>query len=64
MVSWQTLVSIAFDIAEQKGAQFDGIEEGGAFLNDLSAVWQTDKAQIKQMTEQQARDYLQDLVEA
>jgi len=64
MVSWQTLVSIAFDIAEQKGAQFDGIEEGGKFLNDLSAVWQTDKAQIKQMTEQQARNYLQDLVEA
>jgi len=64
MVTWQTLVSIAFDIAQEKGAEFQNIEDGGGFLSDLSSVWEQDKDRLKQMTEQQARDYLQDLVEA
>lgn len=64
MVSWQTFVSIAFDTAEQKGAQFENIDEGGKFMSDLAMVWQQDKEQYKQMTEQQARDLLDDLVEA
>lgn len=63
MVSWQTMVSIAFDIAEQKGAEFENIAEGGAFMSDLSEVWSADQDRIKQMTRQQARDYLRQRVQ-
>jgi len=64
MVSWQTFVSIAFETAELKGGQFDGIEDGAGFMQDLAMVWQSDKEAYKQMTEAQARDILDDLVEA
>lgn len=64
MVSWQTLVRIAFEIAEQKGAEFDGIEEGGQFMSDLAAVWSQNKAEYKGYTERQARSELQQLIEA
>lgn len=64
MVSWQVFVSIAFDMAEAKGAQFEGIEQGGAFMSDLADVWQADKDRYKQMTRQQVRSELQELVEA
>jgi len=64
MVSWQTMVSIAFDIAERKGAQFDGITDGGQFMSDLSQVWTENKDEIKQMTESQARSYLMKVIEA
>ena len=64
MVTWQTFVSIAFETAEQKGAQFDNIDDGGAFLSDLSMVWQNDKDRYKQMTESQVRTVLDDLVKA
>ncbi len=63
MVSWQTFVEIAFDVAEQKGAQFAGITEGGAFMSDLGEVWTQEKERYKQMTEAQARSELQELVE-
>lgn len=63
MVSWQTLVSIAFDIADMKGAQFENIDDGGGFLEDLAEVWRQDKSRLKQMTEEQARNYLMDKVE-
>lgn len=62
MVSWQTLVRLAFDVAADKGATFDGIDSGGDFLTDLSKVWQADKDRLKQMTEKQVRNYLQDRV--
>lgn len=64
MVSWQTFVSIAFDTAKAKGAKFEGIDDGGDFLTQLSRVWDNDKDQLKQMTERQVRNYLQDRVEA
>jgi len=64
MVSWQRFTAIAFDVAKGKGAQYSGIEEGGDFISQLSEVWQADKDRLKQMTEQQARSYLQDRVEA
>jgi len=64
MVSWQTFVSIAFETADLKGGQFDGIEDGAGFMEDLAMVWQRDKETYKQMTEQQARDVLDDLVGA
>ena len=64
MVSWQTFVQIAFDVAEQKGAQFAGITEGGAFMSDLGDVWSENKAEYKQMTKAQVRRELQGMVEA
>jgi hypothetical protein len=62
MVSWQTFVSIAFDVAKGKGATFDGIDEGGDFLTQLSEVWNGDRQELKQMTERQAENYLNEIV--
>lgn len=63
MVSWQTFVEIAFDVADDKGAQFAGITEGGAFMSDLGELWSQEKEHYIQMTEAQARSELEDLVE-
>lgn len=63
MVTWQKLVELAFDEVERKGATFEGIDEGGDFLTDLSVLWDGNKHRLKQMTEQQARNYLRDRVE-
>ena len=64
MVSWQTFVAIAFDEAKAKGATFDGIDEGGDFMEDVAAVWQDDKERYKQMTERQARNAISGMVSA
>jgi len=64
MVSYQKFTSIAFDVAEQKGGTFEGIEDGGAFISEVAAVWNENKQEYKQMTESQARDELNTLVEA
>jgi hypothetical protein len=58
------MVSIAFDIAESKGAQFENISDGGQFMSELAEVWSMNKDDIKQMTESQARSYLKKVVEA
>jgi len=63
MVSYQTFVEIAFDEAERQGAMFTGIEAGGAFMSDLGEVWSDEKDRYKQMTKQQVRDELQDMIE-
>lgn len=63
MVSWQVFVSIAFDEAKRKGAEFENIDEGGDFMEDVAAVWQADKERYKQLTEQQARNEISDMVE-
>jgi hypothetical protein len=64
MVSWQTFVRLGFEVAENKGAQFSGIEQGGDFIEGLSQVWNADKERLKQMTERQAQNYLDDKVTA
>jgi hypothetical protein len=64
MVSWQVFVSVAFDTAKRKGAEFENIDEGGDFLTGLSQLWDRDKERIKQMTKEQARNYRVDKVEA
>lgn len=64
MVSYQRFTSIAFDVAEQKGAQFDGIEDGGRFVSELSELWQAEKDRYKQMTEDQMRAELEGVVTA
>jgi len=58
------MVSIAFDIADSKGAQFQNISDGGQFMSELAEVWSQDKDKIKQMTKSQARSYLMEMVEA
>lgn len=62
VVSWQTVVRIAFDVAENKGASFENIADGGEFMSQLSELWEQDKQNLKQMTEAQARSYLEDRV--
>lgn len=64
MVSWQTFVELAFDEAKTKGAQFQGIDDGGDFITDVAEVWQADKEKLKQYTERQARNYISKRVEA
>lgn len=62
MVSWQVFVRLAFDVAKGKGATFDGIDEGGDFLTQLSRLWDNDKERLKQMTERQVQNYLDNRV--
>jgi len=64
MVSYQTFVKLAFDEAKAKGASFQGIDEGGDFMTDVAAVWSQNKETYKQLTEQQTRSRLRDMVEA
>lgn len=64
MVSYQTYTAIAFEIANEKGAQFDGIQDGGQFISQLAQYWRQNKENLKQMTEQQARRQLQSVVSA
>jgi len=63
MVSYQTYTSIAFDVANSKGAQFDGIEDGGEFIAELGAYW-NENPELKQMTEDQVRNRLNGVVNA
>jgi hypothetical protein len=62
MVSYQTMIAIAFDVAKQQGATFDGIDDGGQFIADLADVWQANKQQLKQATEQQTYRILEQIV--
>lgn len=64
MVTYQTFTSIAFDVADEKGAQFAGIEDGGQFIQQVAAVWNQRKDEFLQMTEEQARAELNTLVSA
>lgn len=64
MVSYQTFTKLAFDVARSKGGSFSGIDDGGDFVTQIATVWNDDKESLKQMTERQARNYLQERVEA
>lgn len=64
MVSWQTFVKLSFDEAKKKGAQFQNIEDGGTFMEDVAQVWQADKDRLKGYTERQARNYIKERVSA
>lgn len=63
MVSYQTYTSIAFDVAEKKGAEFDGIQDGGEFISELAEYW-SENERLKQMTVQQVRNDLEGVVTA
>ena len=62
MVSYQTLTSIAYDVAKQKGAEFVGISSGQEVIAVVSECWNEDSEKLKQMTEQQARQYMEDSI--
>lgn len=64
MVSYQTMVRIAFDIAESKGGEFSGIDDGGQFLSELGTLWNENKDEVRQMTEQQTRNFLNERIQA
>ncbi len=64
MVSYQKFVELAFDEAKAKGASFDGIDEGGDFMAAVATVWSENKEELKQLTERQARNRLQEIVSA
>jgi len=64
MVTWQTFVEIGFDVAERKGAQFAGIDDGAEFMTALASVWRRDKDTYKQLTREQTRNKLKEIVEA
>jgi len=56
------MIAIAFDVAKQHGATFDGIDDGAEFISALSPVLQQNKQQLKQATEQQTRNILKRIV--
>lgn len=64
MVSYQTFTALAFEVASEKGASYDGITDGGEFIQDIATAWQSNKGQLKQMTEAQARNWLEDRVQS
>lgn len=64
MVTYQTFTSIAFDVADEKGAQFAGIAEGGQFIQQVAALWNQRTDEFRQMTKEQARAELNRLVNA
>jgi len=63
MVSYQVYTSIAYDVADDKGIEFEGIDDGARYVSELAELWRQDKQDIKPMTKQQVRDYLHVRVE-
>lgn len=62
MVTYQTYIRIGFNVAESKGASFEGIDDGGDFISQLAELWNSETGELEQMTETQVRRYLQDRV--
>lgn len=69
MVSYQTMTKLAFEVAREKGAQFEGGGSSGppanaqAIIRLVSELWQEDKQRLKSMTEAQARSRLGEEIE-
>jgi len=63
MVSYQAYIAIAFEIAESKGASFNGIEDGGEFMEQLGAYWQENGDEIRQLTHRQTTAKLSEVIE-
>lgn len=64
MVTWQTTVRLAFEIAESKGADIDSLEDGGQLMSELSDYWSMHGDTLKQLTEEQARQHLRGVIDA
>lgn len=56
MVSYQTWTSLCFDVAEQKGAEFENLRDGGGFISNVVAeLWARHKAELQTATRAEAR---------
>lgn len=64
MVSYQVLTQLAFEVAESKGAEYEGArpENAREVISIVSAEWNDNKEMYLQMTEEQAREQLEDLI--
>jgi len=65
MVSYQTMTAVAFEVARNKGATFDGQrpEDAQAVIEIVADEWNAETQRYKQMTEAQVRSELQSLLE-
>lgn len=63
MVSYQTLVGIAYDVVDAKGAQFDGISDGQTVIEIVAEEWSQNKEEYRGLTEKQARSRLNRVLE-
>jgi len=65
MVSYQTLTAIAFEVAREKGAEFEGErpENARAVIEIVSTEWNDEKDEYRQMTESQAKTRLRGVIE-
>ena len=65
MVSYQKFTSIAFEVAQSKGAQINGVGDGGTFVgNVVSVLWRQHRDDLTGMTIQQARQFAQNHIQA
>lgn len=55
MVSYQTWTSIAFEVANEKGAQFESIEDGGEAIEVFASIWRDRKDELSRATMTEAR---------
>lgn len=59
MVGWQQFVGLVFEVADEKGVQFSGIEDGAEAMEVASNYWnQVDG--IKSASEAEARKFLEE----
>lgn len=59
MVSYQTWTSITFEVATQKGAQFENISDSAVFIQDVAAPIWKDRPGLKTATRAEARQVAQ-----
>lgn len=65
MVSYQTWTDIAFEVAERKGARFEGLADGGTFVGDVVApLWNQNKQELSTATMAEARQLAERRIEA
>lgn len=62
MVSYQTWVALTFRVARRKGVQYEGIADGADTIEVAAAIWSQNTETIKQWTERQALDWLEEHV--
>jgi hypothetical protein len=62
MVSYQVWTRICYSVAEEKGAQFSGIEDGAAFTSEIATYWNENKLTLVGYTEAQARKEAEEVV--
>lgn len=65
MPRYSKWTSIAFDVARNKGATFEGSVPNGAedVISVAAAVWSEDRERYRAMTESQARAVLEDEIQ-